>query len=724
MNKKFISQSLSNNPSITVLIGLLSEIIPVIVFHSYPFYYILCQLLLIFSFITLLTNWQKGIKAVVWCIIGISISLFHNSHLLGNYSSQIPYPSCSSQIKAMVVDPEITGNTNHWLPTPKYIKMKIYELKYRSNDKWLKSFGLVNVLLLHNKNGHSDTLFYGDKIEMNGRFIEPKSAPFPGSFDYKKYLKSQGIDKIYICSNYSLIEAAGFPFNIYRKIYSFRNSALNYLCDGIKFESTKVFLAGFFFGCRQGIDNKMKEIFLRSGTIHILAISGLHIGILALILLFILRALPTTPRYMIIPLLLLCYVFLTGSRPSGVRALVMISIFCFHKAFFYSIRPTNSIAFAAVMILLFNPFAINNTGFQFSFIIAGFLVISWEKTNYLLRIIKEKENWIISAPKTLFKKIKNSFKDKVILLTVTSSIAGIAGTGLILYYQSLLIPSMILSNILILPLLLPLFIIGFVKIFTFFLFGKSIVFLNILLNWIIQIIYKITSYGAYSAYTKYYQQPSAIFLIFFFCLLSGIFLTYQKKKAIIYSCLIGVIAILWISSNVFSSGKVTILQGAGNQPPSIIIKPNSYNKPILINCPVSLEKVIISKLRKEGINSLGKIVITKSSKKYSGGIPYLLSKIPTKQLILPKKVRKTKLFKEIILLCAKLKIDVVYLQKTINIQDDFTWKVTGSEVNIKVLNIHPGFKKLFININNGEREIFNIRNSNFIQIYECPIPGI
>jgi competence protein ComEC len=754
MKKPLIIHFLNDNPSIIILIGLLSGIILEPAFSTYSFYYTVLFLLVVNVTIVVITNWKIGAKTIVWSTIGITICIFYNSQFSKNYFTLLPSKNCSAQVKAIGTDPELIDTRTPWLPTPKYIKMTVLAIRYTANEKWLKSSGLISVLLPRN----AKTPPYGKILEIEGCFMRPQSAPLPGSFDYNKYLKSQGINKLFICTGYKALGYAGFPFNIYRKIYSFRNSALNYLCYGIKTESTKAFLAGFFFGCRQGINSQMKQTFLRSGTIHILAISGLHVGILALILLFIFRSMPITPRYLIIPLILFFYVFLTGFRPSGLRALVMISVFCFHKAFFYSIRPVNSIAFAAVLILLLNPFAVNNIGFQFSFIIAGFLVLSWEKTKICLKIIEEKGNWVIPVNFTFFKKAWYAFREKTLLLITSSTVAGIAGTGLILYYQSLLIPSMILLNILILPFLLPLFLIGFIKILTFSIFGKSLIFLNSLLDGIISIIIHIAEWGAYSAFTKYYQQPSLLILIIFYFLLLGLCMTHQKKKILIFISLLGGIFILWLSGNIFSSGKITVIQGTGNTPPAIIIKPDSYNHPTLINCPNYLCGVIVDKLRKEGINSLESVVITKISKKYSGGIPYLMSQISIKQLILPENIRKTKLYRKFISLCSKNNIDIVSLpnmlksrtfsstenkKKSINSIDQTdsmttTRKIEWSEsetenkfilnsidkkIDIEILKIHPGLKKLFIGVNGIKTDTFEIKNSNFFQIFECSIPA-
>ena len=751
---------LKNNPSLVILIGLLTGIIPAIIFSSSPFYHAILASLIIATIFFFFTNTKIGTKIILWCIVGMAIiPVYKNCFYADNYSALIPFRNCSAQVKAIVTDPELT--TSNWLPPPKYIKMKVLAVRYNSKEKWIPASGIIKVNLpkLHAAprsrrlvrrslgegenttlqakarpggarfhvpaaqriapppTSNGETITYGELLLLDGSFIQPQDAPFQGSFDYRKYLKSQGINKLFISSDYTKLGLAGFPYNIYRDIYSIRDFTLNSLCAGITSAKTKGFLAGFFFGCRQGITKQLKQTFLRSGTIHILAISGLHVGILALILLFIFRFIPITPRYLIVPGMLFCYVFLTGFRPSGLRALIMISILCFHKALFSSIRPVNTIAFAAVLILLLNPFAINNTGFQFSFIITGLLVLSWAKVNDLAAIIEEKNRWTIFTDFSFFKKLGFIFRKKLSLLIITSTIAGLAGTGLILYYQSLFIPSMILSNILILPLLLPLFIIGGIKIVLFSILGTTLIPLDSLLNGIVSMITHVANWGAYSLSTQYYQQPPIIFLLIFYFALAGIFFTKKKKKVLIFISLTIGMLIVWLSANIFSPANITIIQGAGDVPPAIIIKPNSYNNPILINCPDKLANIIVNKLRKAGINSLDAVIVTRTSKPYSAGIPKLLTQMPIKQVIFGPKAYKTKTYKQIKSLCKKYSIEIVEQKDT----HPNEWNISGNKLEIKKQEINPGFNKLSVSVNNKKADTFNIKNSNTIQIFESPI---
>ena len=235
----------------------------------------------------------------------------------------------------------------------------------------------------------------------------------------------------------------------------------------------------------------------------------------------------------------------------------------------------------------------------------------------------------------------------------------------------------------------------------------------------------------------------------------------QKKKVLVFIGLIGGIFIIWLFGNIFSSGKITIIQESGNIPSVIIVKPNSYTHPTLINCPYNLARIVIDKLRKDGVNSLKSIVVTKAAKKYSGGIPYLLSQIPTQQLIFSKNIRKTKLYKKLISLCSQKNINIAYLENShkkqallrrvrknksfINInanqadtmtaargiiwykdksKNKFILDAANGKIGIEILKIHPGLKKLIVSINDKISDSFGIKNSNFIQIFECSIPNV
>jgi len=147
-------------------------------------------------------------------------------------------------------------------------------------------------------------------------------------------------------------------------------------------EQSYRFLASVFLGRRELLGEE-KEILTRVGGAHLLAISGLHIGLTSLILFFILRFFNIRFKArLIISLIFLCfYTFLTGGSPSTLRAAIMYSIFCFS---FFLQRKTNllnSLALAGFIALMVDSSILFNIGFQLSFtavfaIILGFKIFS------------------------------------------------------------------------------------------------------------------------------------------------------------------------------------------------------------------------------------------------------------------------------------------------------------------------------------------------------------
>ena len=713
---------LNNNPSLSILLGLLIAFTPCVYFSEYPISLILVLSLFIIFILSLFLNKKVILKILFWCIVGFFTFSVKNTILHSDYSLLFCRGDCGAQIKGILIDPGIMGKDVPWMPNPKYLKMNVQAIRFSDDDRWRETYGETIVYF----SGKTKYLKYGELLELAGCFVKPDSALIPGSFDYRDYLRSTGINRIFICSKYESLKQKDFPYSVFRTMYLVRDKALNLLCKGIKSQNVKTFLAGFFFGCRQGINNEVKQNFLRSGTIHILAISGLHVGVLSLILLLILRPLPITVRFLIVPILLLCYVSLTGFRPSGVRALLMISILCFHRAFYYSFSPVNSIAFAAVLILLINPFAIGNIGFQFSFVVAGLLIFSWEKVNSFLLVISEKNRWKIQNGFSLYAGLKKYLYRKIVLLVCTCIIAGVGATGLVLYYQNLFIPLMFITNIIILPLLFPLFLIGFLKIIITFFLGSFAFIFNYLLSAIVSFILLIAEYGASSYYTNYLKKPSVILLILFYALLLLFFITNSNKKRIMSFCILTVIFSFWIFNHIFSPGFISIIQEKGNNPPVMIIKSSPYSNPIIVNCSNRLGFVVLEKLRMEGINRIECVVMTGASNKFSGGIAYLIEKMGVRKLVIPDKIHKNRFYNKIIELCRAKNISIVFIsnleeKKFSNMNSDFKIDISNMEVKFKVRELNPGNKKVSIKINDLIEKVFYIKNSNQNQIFEAGI---
>lgn len=133
------------------------------------------------------------------------------------------------------------------------------------------------------------------------------------------------------------------------------------------FEDDSPVFAALIVGDRSELTDERYAPFRASGTAHLLAISGFHVGIIAGALLVALKRLKPTVRTGIIALTLLFYCALTAFTPGVVRASVMLTALCAASCFERRGDQLSSLSLAAILILVFNPFQIYSIGFQLSF---------------------------------------------------------------------------------------------------------------------------------------------------------------------------------------------------------------------------------------------------------------------------------------------------------------------------------------------------------------------
>lgn len=148
-----------------------------------------------------------------------------------------------------------------------------------------------------------------------------------------------------------------------------RNNLATKLQQVIPDSTTYKLLAALCLGCRQEITSATKELFQNTGTIHILAISGLHIGAIFAFFLCLLRLFhfkSRKSRLILIPLIwfVAC---ITGLSPSACRAATILSFITIGEAFKQETIPLNAIAAAAFFSLLINPELLYSVSFQMSY---------------------------------------------------------------------------------------------------------------------------------------------------------------------------------------------------------------------------------------------------------------------------------------------------------------------------------------------------------------------
>ncbi len=213
----------------------------------------------------------------------------------------------------------------------------------------------------------SNILLPGNTIKIIGTLMEPKNQRNPGEFDYRKYLNRKGISATFSSYKAANVELVDRSNNIFKSIIHKSRKSIDKKISSLYDPQTRGLLRGLLLADRSQIDYSDRQNFVNAGVVHILAVSGLHVGYIILIFLFLFTRLNIYLRYLFTALGLLLFLFITNLPPSVFRAVVMSLVLIIALVTNRSYNGYNALAFAALIILLFNPNELFNSGFQLSF---------------------------------------------------------------------------------------------------------------------------------------------------------------------------------------------------------------------------------------------------------------------------------------------------------------------------------------------------------------------
>ncbi len=238
--------------------------------------------------------------------------------------------------------------------------------------------GELRVLLYDSTASLGSLPVYGDHISVRGTLRTSAKPRFPGEPDYRSFFAAQGLDGSFTCSRKSEVFTFGSKElgMLERAVQSLRRYVHGFVQEYIGGKEGGIARA-LLSGERQDVDRATQEAFVRTGTAHVLAVSGLHVGIVALALFVLVSWLRNRWLRLLCFLFSLAgYVLLTGGRPSITRAALMGVLFVLAVNLGRISRPLNTLGVAGLLLLLFDPTSLFNLGFQLSFAaVAGILLI-------------------------------------------------------------------------------------------------------------------------------------------------------------------------------------------------------------------------------------------------------------------------------------------------------------------------------------------------------------
>lgn len=282
--------------------------------------------------------------------------------------------------------------------------------------------------------------FYGDEVLVEGKIEEAKNF---SDFDYKGYLEMQNV---YALSNRpKILILKSHQLNFFKEKVLRLKQAFTFRISGLLNEPEGSLLLGILIGAKKTLPTNVTEAFNRAGLTHIIAVSGFNISIIVGSLGYAAWIIGRRYSFWLSIIFIVAFAILTGASASVMRAAIMgfLLLLALRSGRLYSITP--SLCFTAAVMVLLNPkILVWDVGFELSFLATAGIV-------YGVPVLQKLTDWWSEAVW-----LKN------ILLTTLCAI--VATLPLLLFKFGQLSVIAILANLLVLPLVSPVMLIGFLSV--------------------------------------------------------------------------------------------------------------------------------------------------------------------------------------------------------------------------------------------------------------------
>lgn len=443
------------------------------------------------------------------------------------------YGSVQEHGSAIAVGEDPPGGKAYWFVevrndavlTPKTVKVEVKLLAVKREGEWLAKEGAA--LLYIRQDDLEELPSYGDRLLVQGA-IRPIPAPLnPGEFNYKEYLATQGI----CCQAFVKAEEV-------RQVSGKGGSGLQGTAMDIRRWATRqveahvggrreaAIVNALVVGYRETLEDEVMQAYATAGAMHILAVSGLHVGLIYLFLKLLFRPwrrnfLAAVGGLACTILLLWSYALVTGLSPSVIRAAVMFSLIDIALLLKRRTGIYNTLAVAAFFMLTYNPFMLKMVGFQLSFLA-------------LLGIVYLQPRLVV------WYRGESPFVKKIWQLTAVSIAAQLATFPLGLYYFGQFPTYFFLSNLLMVPAATAILALGFFVLAGALVWTPLAAFFGQLLGWLVYAANRVVFFTdslPYSRLSGHINQAQLLLLVSFILGIL-IFLHYRRfRLAMICGCM-------------------------------------------------------------------------------------------------------------------------------------------------------------------------------------------
>jgi len=551
-----------------------------------------------------------------------------------------------------------------------------YKANIRKINDNKRIYSVDEDLLLRVYDGQA--LSVGDIINVNGSLEKPNLNTNPGLFNYKLYLQSQGIFYTMDANEHFIQILSRNNLTFTKRISNtFKDYVIETLDNSLSRKSSKI-MKSIILGDDKFLDNHTQNKFRTLGIAHILAVSGLHIGLIFAFISLILKKLKINRKISTVfaVFFIWLYAYFIGFPASVLRASVMVSILALSTITYRRYDPLNSLAFAALILLIYRPSFLFSMGFQFSFIATFSLIVF----SIRLRIL-------------LFNRDSKLANTTSSLIAVQMGMIPITAYYFNNYYLLSIISNFVVVPILSLSLSLS-FIVLIIATFSIKIASVLGIVIDTLINfsdYFTEIFYNIPVFNitlrsmTFSDIVIYYL---IIFIILRFIKFSSVQFNVLKSLFIYFS-----IVILIHMAFIMTDEKLIInFIDVGQGDCSLI---RSKDKNILVDCGGTIlsdfdigANTVLPYLRKQGIKKLNAVFISHFHEDHCEGLLSLMGNININNIFIGYIPVDNELYDSIEFMANKYSIPITILSKddTIELNKNISIKVISQANNADNLN--------------------------------------
>lgn len=386
--------------------------------------------------------------------------------------------------------------------------------RVKTDSGWQSATGKVNLYI--SKKTIQENIRWGNRVVVSGNPVEVQPPANPHEFDFKRFLSFKNIYHQHFVQGNAIVWLGETKRDFFFYASGARKFFSSIIKQYVSGEQEQAIALALVIGVTDGVDNELENAYSASGAMHVLAVSGLHIGIIYAIILFFLKPLQRTQRgqwlVAIISLLLLWgYSFVTGLSPSVLRAVTMFSFMAISRPLNIRSNIFNTLAGSAVILLLVDPYLIMSVGFQLSYL--AVLGIIWiQRPLYLLW---EAKTWLM---------------DQVWQITCVSIAAQLTTFSLGLLYFHQFPTYFLFSNLLVIPISFGVLVVGIVLLMV-----SPIASIAKFVGWVLWGLVKLLNEGVFLVERLPYSLINGIYVDVFqswliMGVVAGLIFTFQFKN--------------------------------------------------------------------------------------------------------------------------------------------------------------------------------------------------